>query len=122
MQLHDRSAHASLPPKGGHAHISAKALSGQRSPTRLVDTSRFWLTGKRRASGSELLVKLEFLLFVVRELAFAFDVFETLVNVNVACCLVEESTASVQTGLDVRNHFIDSREVDDGLTELLTVL
>ena len=78
--------------------------------------------GKRRASRSELLVKLEFLLFVVRELAFAFDVFETLVNVNIACCLVEESTTSVQASLDVRNHFVDSREVHDGLTELLTVL
>ena len=78
--------------------------------------------GERRASGSELLVKLEFLLFVVGELAAAFDVFETLVNVNVACCLVEESTASVETGLDVGNHLIDGREVHDGLTELLTVL
>ena len=29
----DRSAHASLPPKGRHAHISTKVLSGQRSPT-----------------------------------------------------------------------------------------
>ena len=28
----DRSAHASLPPKGRHAHISTKVLSGQRSP------------------------------------------------------------------------------------------
>ena len=29
----DRSAYASLPPKGRHAHISAKVLSGQRSPS-----------------------------------------------------------------------------------------
>ncbi len=29
----DRSAHASLPPKGHHAHISTKVLSGQRSPS-----------------------------------------------------------------------------------------
>ena len=45
LRDNDRSAYASLPPKGGHAHISAKALSGQRSPTRLVNTSRLWLTG-----------------------------------------------------------------------------
>ena len=29
----DRSAYASLPPKGRHAHISTKVPSGQRSPT-----------------------------------------------------------------------------------------
>ena len=29
----DRSAHASLPPKGRHAHVSTKVLSGQRSPS-----------------------------------------------------------------------------------------
>ena len=29
----DRSAHASLSPKGRHAHISTKVLSGQRSPS-----------------------------------------------------------------------------------------
>ena len=30
----------SLPPKGGHAHVSAEALSGQRSPPRPVSTGR----------------------------------------------------------------------------------
>ena len=34
----------------------------------------------------------------------------------------KESAAGVETGLDVRNHFIDGREVHDSLTELLTVL
>ena len=29
----NRSAYASLPPKGRHAHISTKVLSGQRSPS-----------------------------------------------------------------------------------------
>ena len=32
------------PRKGGHAHISAKALSDQRSQPRLVNTSRLLLT------------------------------------------------------------------------------
>ena len=39
-----RSGRRSLPPKGGHAHVSAKALSGQSSPPRLVNTSRLSLT------------------------------------------------------------------------------
>ena len=33
FDYNDRSAYASLPPKGRHAHISTKVLSGQRSPT-----------------------------------------------------------------------------------------
>ena len=78
--------------------------------------------GKRSAGAGELVIKLEFCLFFVGELAFAFDVFETLVDIDVACCLVEEGTASVETGLDVRNHFIDGREVHDCLAELLAVL
>jgi len=41
-----KSIVTSLSPFADHAHISAKALSGQRSPTRLVNTSRLWLTGR----------------------------------------------------------------------------
>ena len=78
--------------------------------------------GERSAGAGELVVKLEFGLFFVGELAFAFDVFETLIDVDVACCLVEERATGVETGLDVRNHFIDGRKVHDSLAELLTVL
>ena len=80
------------------------------------------LTGERRASGSEFLVKLEFLLFVVGELARAFDVFEALVDIDVTSCLVQEGAACIEASLDVRDHFVDSREVHDCLTELLAVL
>ena len=77
---------------------------------------------KRRASGSELLVKLEFLLFVVGELAGAFDVFEALVDIDVTSCLVQEGAACIEASLDVRDHFVDGREVHDSLAELLAVL
>ena len=42
------------------------------------------LTGKRRASRSELLVELEFSLLLVGELAVTFDVFLTLVDVHIS--------------------------------------
>ena len=78
--------------------------------------------GQRRASGSEFLVELEFCLLLVGELAFTFDVFEALVDIHIAGCLVKEGAAGIKAGLDVGKHFVDSREVDDGLAELLTVL
>ena len=77
---------------------------------------------KRRASGGEFLVVLEFCLLLVGELAGAFDVFEALVDIYIAGCLVQECAASVEACLDVRNHFIDGGEVHDGLAELLAVL
>ena len=78
--------------------------------------------GERRASGSELLVKLEFCLLLVGELAGALDVLEALVDVHVAGCLVQECAACVEACLDVGNHLIDGGEVHDGLAELLAVL
>ncbi len=80
------------------------------------------LTGKRSACRGELRVKLEFSLFFVGELAFTFDVFEALVDIHVAGCLVKEGAAGIKASLDVGKHFVDGREVDDGLAEPLTVL
>ncbi len=77
---------------------------------------------KRRASRGEFLVQLEFCLFFVGELAGALDVFEALVDIDVAGCLVQECAASVEASLDVGNHLVDGREVHDGLAELLAVL
>ncbi len=77
---------------------------------------------KRSACRGELLVQLEFGLFFVGELAVTFDVFEALVDVHVAGCLVQQGAACVEASLDVGNHFVDGREVHDGLAELLTVL
>ena len=77
---------------------------------------------KRSASGGELLVTLEFCLLLVGELAGAFDVLESLVDIHIAGCLVQERAACVEACLDVGNHFIDGGEVHDGLAELLAVL
>ena len=77
---------------------------------------------KRSACGGELLVTLEFRLFLVGELAGALDVLEALVDVHVAGCLVQECAACVEACLDVGNHLVHSREVHDGLAELLAVL
>ena len=77
---------------------------------------------KRRASRSELLVELELSLLLVGELAGALDVLESLVDIHVAGCLVQEGAACIEASLDVRNHFVDGREVHDSLTELLAVL
>ena len=78
--------------------------------------------GKRSACRGESRVELEFSLFFVGELAFTFDVFEALVDIHVAGCLVKEGAAGIKAGFDVGKHFVDGREVDDGLAELLTVL
>ena len=78
--------------------------------------------GQRRASRGEFLVQLEFCLLLVGELAGALDVFEALVDIYIAGCLVQECAACIEASLDVGNHLIDSREVHDGLAELLTVL
>ena len=78
--------------------------------------------GERSAGAGKFVVKLHLGLFFVRQLAFAFDVFEALVDIDVACCLVQEGAACIEASLDVRDHFVDGREVDDGLAELLTVL
>ena len=119
---------------GGDACIAVEALASvfehvARTAVNLdavvaVDVRVFGVhaLGKRSACGGELLVLLEFSLFFVGELAGALDVLESLVDVHVAGCLVQECTASIETGLDVGEHFIDGREVHDSLTELLTVL
>ena len=78
--------------------------------------------GERGASGGELLVELEFSLLLVGELAGALDVFEALVDIYIAGCLVQECAACIEACLDVGNHLVDGREVHDGLAELLAVL
>ncbi len=78
--------------------------------------------GQRRACAGELLVELEFCLLLVGELTGALDVLEALVDVYVAGCLVQQCAACVEASLDVGNHFVHSREVHDGLAELLAVL
>ena len=78
--------------------------------------------GERRACAGELLVELEFSLLFVGELTGALDVFEALVDIYIAGCLVQECAACVEASLDVRNHFVHSREVHNGLAELLAVL
>jgi len=103
-------------------HVARTAVNLDTVVAVLVCVFGVHALGERRASGSELLVKLEFLLFVVGELAGAFDVFEALVDVDVTCCLVQEGAACIEASLDVRDHFVDGREVHDSLTELLTVL
>ena len=103
-------------------HVARTAVNLDTVVAVLVCVFGVHALGERRASGSELLVKLEFLLFVIGELAGALDVLEALVDVHVAGCLVQEGAACIEASLDVGNHLIDGREVHDGLAELLAVL
>ena len=119
---------------GGDACVAVQALASvfehvARTAVNLdavvaVDVGVFGVHAlrKRSAGTGELLVELEFSLLLVGELAGALDVLEALVDIHIACCLVKEGAAGVETGLDVGNHFIDGREVHDSLTELLAVL
>ena len=56
------------------------------------------------------------------ELALTGDVFESLVDVYIACCLIEQRTTGVELGLHARQHVIYGGEVDNLLTELGTLL
>ncbi len=103
-------------------HVARTAVNLDTVVAVLVGVFGVHALGKRRASRSELLVELEFLLFVVGELAGAFDVFEAFVDIEVTSCLVQEGAACIEARLDVRDHLVHGREVHDSLAELLTVL
>ena len=119
---------------GGDACVAVEALAGvfehvARTAVNLdavvgVQVGVFGVhaLGQRRACTGELLIELEFGLLLVSELTGALDVFEALVDVHVAGCLVQECAAGIKAGLDVGKHFVHSREVYDGLAELLAVL
>ena len=70
----------------------------------------------------QAVVLLAFLAFLRGEGAFAGDVFEGFVEVDVAGAFVEQSAGSVEFGLDYGDHFSHSGEFDDGFAELATVL
>ena len=55
------------------------------------------------------------------EFAFAADVLQCLIDIDIACCLVKQCTTGIETSLDIGNHFCHSRELDDGFAELLAV-
>ena len=62
-----------------------------------------------------------FLAFLGRKFAFAGNVVECLVNVDVAGALVKQGTAGIELGLHKGEHVVNGREIDDGLAKLLTV-
>ena len=55
------------------------------------------------------------------QLAVAADVLQCLVDIDVACRLVEQSTTCIEAGLDVAYHLLYGRELDNGFAELLAV-
>ena len=61
------------------------------------------------------------LTFFGRQLAFAGDVVQCLVDVDVARSLVEQRAAGVELGLHRSQHVVNGGELDDGLAELLAV-
>ena len=103
-------------------HVAGTAVNLDAVVAVDVSVFRVHALRERSACRGEFLVQLEFSLFFVGELAVTFDVFEALVDVHVAGCLVQQGAACVEASLDVGNHFVHSREVHDSLTELLTVL
>ena len=56
------------------------------------------------------------------ELALLRDVFESLVEVNVACCLIQNAASGVEFCLHACQHVVYGREVNDGLVKLLALL
>ena len=103
-------------------HVARTAVNLDTVVAVLVCVFGVHALGERRACAGEFLVELEFGLLLVGELAGALDVLKALVDIHVAGCLVQERTACIEASLDVRDHFVDGREVHDSLAELLAVL
>ena len=67
-------------------------------------------------------VFLHFLTLFRRQLRVAGNVFKCFVDVNIACSLVKQRTSCIQFCLHTAQHIIDSREIDNLLSELGTLL
>ena len=82
-----------------------------------VDTLCQWCESISKAS-----VLLHLLTLLRGELLVTCDIFQCLIDIYVACCLIQERTTSIEFRLHTREHIVDSREVDNLLTELCTIL
>ena len=88
----------------------------------LVGIFRVHSLGQRRESIGHALIFLHLLAFLRGEGAFAGNILQCLVNVDVTCRLIKQRAACIQLGLHARNHIIHRRERDNLLAELSTFL
>ena len=82
-----------------------------------VDTLCQWCESISKTS-----VLLHLLTLLRGELLVTCDIFQCLVDINIACSLIQERTTSIEFRLHTREHIVDSWEVDNLLTELCTIL
>ena len=82
-----------------------------------VDTLCQWCKGISKAS-----VLLHLLTLLRGELLVTCDIFQSLVDIDVAGSLIQERTTSIEFCLHTREHIVDSWEVDNLLAELCTIL
>ena len=87
----------------------------------LVGILRVHTLSKRGECVGKARVLLQFCALLRCELALARDVLKSLVDVYVACCLIEDRTTGVELSLDACNHVVNSRELNDGCVELLAL-
>ncbi|VTY05153.1 Uncharacterised protein [Prevotella melaninogenica] len=82
-----------------------------------VDTLCQWCKGISKAG-----IFLHFLTLFRGEFLVTCNIFQCLVDINIASSLVQERTTCIEFSLHTREHIVDSREVDNLLTELCTIL
>ena len=78
--------------------------------------------GQRRESISQSVPLLQFLTLLGRQFAVAADILQCLVEIDVACRLIEQGATRVELGLHAREHVIDGGEADDLLAKLHALL
>ena len=88
----------------------------------LVGIFRVHTFGQRCKGIGHLGVALLLLTFFGRQLAFAGDVIQGFVDVNITRSLVKQRATSVEFCLHGRQHVVYGRELDDGFAKLLAVL
>ena len=88
----------------------------------LVGVLRVHTLGQWGEGISQTLVLLQLLLLLGLQFAIALDVLEALVDIYIAGCFIEQCTTGIEFSLHAREHIIDSGEVDDLITKLLTLL
>ena len=87
----------------------------------LVSILRVHTFCQRSKAVSKFCITFLFLTFFRSQLAFAGDIIQCFININITGSLIQQRTAGIQLRLDGSQHIVNCRELNNGFTELLTV-
>ena len=89
--------------------------------TILVGILRVHTLCQRRKGIGQTAIFLQFLTFLGFQFTLAGNVFQSLVYIDITSGLIQQSATSIKASLNIANHLSYSRELDNGLTKLLTI-